>query len=76
MDDVTLGIDYRLLNLGYGHKVYKTCCCDIICLATHGAYAIYECFCCDVPITHLRRHNIHEYDIDSLWNILFAIMSL
>ncbi len=23
MDDVTLGIDYRLLNLGYGHKVYK-----------------------------------------------------
>jgi hypothetical protein len=23
MDDVTLGIDYRSLNLGYGHKVYK-----------------------------------------------------
>jgi hypothetical protein len=23
MDEVTLGIDYRLLNLGYGHKVYK-----------------------------------------------------
>jgi len=43
---------------------------------THDAYAIFKCFCCGVPITHLRHHNKHEYDIDSLLNIQFAIVFL
>jgi hypothetical protein len=42
----------------------------------YGAYAISKCFCYGVPITHLQHHNKHEYNIDSLLNIQFAIVLL
>ncbi len=38
------------------------------------AYANSKCFYCGVPITNLQHHNKHEYNIDSLLNIQFAIV--